>query len=78
MPMGSKMGAVLAMVAMLVCDAAALYTKHDKVERLDADTFDDVTDSDALWLVEFFAPWCGHCQQLAPEWRAAAAQLATL
>lgn len=67
---------VLLLLLLLLGDAAALYTKYDKVERLDADTFDDVTDSDALWLVEFFAPWCGHCQQLAPEWKAAAAQLA--
>ena len=60
------------LLGALLPAAAGFYSKHDKVERLDADTFDTVTEDDALWLVEFYAPWCGHCQQLAPEWKSAA------
>eukprot|EP00904_Undaria_pinnatifida_P007296 jgi/Undpi1/3697/HiC_scaffold_16.g07067.m1 len=46
------------------------------VVELTENNFEDmVMKSDEMWLVEFFAPWCGHCQKLAPEWESAAGQL---
>merc|ERR1711991_843061 len=39
---------------------------------LDESNFDTVVNGDKHVLVEFFAPWCGHCKNLAPEYELAA------
>jgi protein disulfide-isomerase-like protein len=44
------------------------------VVTLSSDNFKSSVQ-DGLWLVEFFAPWCGHCQQLAPIFKKGAAAL---
>ncbi|KAJ4976890.1 hypothetical protein NE237_001996 [Protea cynaroides] len=44
--------------------------------ELTSRNFDEtVLKSKDLWIVEFFAPWCGHCKKLAPEWKKAAKNL---
>jgi len=48
---------------------------------VDGDTIEDFIESesaDNLILMEFFAPWCGHCQHVAPSFREAAKELAQL
>lgn len=45
------------------------------IELTDSNFKDLVINSDDIWLVEFFAPWCGHCKNLAPQWEQAATDL---
>lgn len=50
-------------------------SKDDVIELTDSNFDKLVLQSDDVWLVEFFAPWCGHCKNLAPEWAKAAKEL---
>jgi len=45
----------------------------DVVTLTDAN-FEQLT-KEGSWLVEFYAPWCGHCKKLAPTWEDIATKL---
>jgi len=48
---------------------------QENVLQLTASNFDQAIQDHAFLVVEFFAPFCGHCKTLAPEWEKAATSL---
>ncbi|NP_001080305.1 protein disulfide isomerase family A member 6 S homeolog precursor [Xenopus laevis] len=65
-----------AVACTLILAASAMYSPSDDVIELTLSNFNkEVIQSDSLWLVEFYAPWCGHCQRLTPDWKKAATAL---
>jgi protein disulfide-isomerase A6 len=64
------------LLALLCASVHSLYSPGGPVVLLNKDNWQkEVMKSDDLWMVEFYAPWCGHCKNLAPEWEKAAKQM---
>ena len=49
----------------------ALYDSNDSwVQVLDAQHFQEtVVQSDGIWMIQFFAPWCAHSQQFVEKYK---------
>lgn len=58
--------------------SAAIFPPNTKVKMLDPKGFKRVMKSNRTAVVAFVAPWCGHCQRMAPEYSKAAESLSPL
>ncbi|MCJ1283767.1 hypothetical protein MMC26_003098 [Xylographa opegraphella] len=68
--------AFAALIALSSVNAESIYSKGSSVLQVDAKNFDKlITNSNKASIVEFYAPWCGHCKNLKPAYEKAAKSL---
>ncbi|EXJ88612.1 hypothetical protein A1O1_05542 [Capronia coronata CBS 617.96] len=76
---GSMISTVCILALTGLVHADGIYTKNSPVLQVNAKTYDPlVAQSNHTSIVEFYAPWCGHCQNLKPAYEKAAKHLSGL
>lgn len=82
MGMGGRLVLLLSFYAILSLSSASisagqkLGSVSGKVIELNESNFDSIISTSDYVFVDFYAPWCGHCQRLSPQLDTAAAILA--
>jgi len=69
-----KMRMMMAVVALVALTSSSVAQASDVLVFTDAN-FESQIGAHDVALVEFYAPWCGHCKNLAPHYEVAATAL---
>lgn len=68
---------ILLLVALAAVSSCTFYENNKDIQRLDFDNFNQVNRG-GIWLVEFYKPWCPHCQHFAVHYERIASVLSNV